>query len=62
MIEIYAGSMTTGNALYSNMYTKTMLKNVFGEDDAAKLREGIRIHNKKMNTFWQLVTAFDKDK
>ncbi len=62
MIEIYAGSLKTGNVLSSNMYTKAELKDIYGEDDAAKLLEGIRIHNKKKNMFWQLATAFDKDK
>ncbi len=58
MIEIYAGSKKTGNVLSSNMYTKTDLKDIFGEDAAAKLLEGTRIHNEKL--FWQLVSAFDE--
>ncbi len=62
MIEIYAGSLKTGNVSSSSMYTKTELKDIFGKDDAAKLLEGIRIHNEKLKLFWQLATAFDKDK
>lgn len=61
MIEIYAGSMKTGNVLSSSMYTKTDLKDIFGEDDAAKLLAGIRINNEKKTTFWQLATAFNKE-
>lgn len=61
MIEIYAGSLKTGNVLSSSMYTKTELVEIFDEEDAAKLLEGIRIHNEKTKLFWQLATAFDKD-
>lgn len=62
MIEIYAGSLKTGNVTSSNLYTKASLKDIFGEEDAAKLLEGIRIHSKKLNLFWQLATAFNEDK
>ncbi len=62
MTEIYAVSLKTGNVLSSNMYTKADLKDIFGEEDAAKLLEGTRIHNKKKNMFWQLASAFDEDK
>ena len=60
MIEIYAGSLT-GYDLYSNLYTKASLKDIFGEEDAAKLLEGIRITDEEMNLFWQLATAFNED-
>ena len=59
MIEIYAGSKKTGNVLSSSMYTKTDLKDIFGED-AAKLLKGTRIHSEKLKLFWQLASAFDK--
>lgn len=62
MIEIYAVSKKTGNVLSSNMYTKTGLKDIFGNDDAAKLLKGIRVYNEKLKLFWQLATAFNKDK
>ncbi len=58
MIEIYAGSLKTGKVLSSSMYTKADLKDIFGEDAAAKLLEGIRIDDKKL--FRQLATAFDE--
>ncbi len=58
MIEIYAGSLKTGNANSSSMYTKADLKDIFGERNAAKLLEGIRIDDEKL--FWQLASAFDK--
>ncbi len=61
MIEIYAGSLKTGEASSSNMYTKAGLKDIFGEDDAAKLLEGTRIQDEKLKLFWQLASAFNKD-
>jgi len=61
VIEIYTGSMKTGNVLSSSMYTETDLKEIFGKDDTAKLLKGIRIRKEKQKLFWQLATAFDKD-
>ena len=58
MIEIYVGSKKTGTVLSSSMYTKTDLKDIFGERNAAKLLEGIRIQDEKL--FWQLASAFNK--
>ncbi len=59
MIEIYAGSLKGKGSLSSNMYTKAGLKDIFGEEDAAKLLEGIRIQDEEL--FWQLASAFNKD-
>lgn len=60
MIEIYAGSKKTGNVLSSSMYTKTELKDIFGDNRAEQLLKGTRIHNKKLKMFWQLASAFNE--
>ena len=58
LIAIYTAIKKAGTVLSSSMYTKTDLKDIFGERNAAKLLEGTRIDDEKL--FWQLASAFDK--
>ena len=58
MIELYCISKKTGAILSSNKYLKRDLDDIFGQINASKLRDGLRVENKKF--FWQEATVVNE--